>query len=173
MNNEELKLNIQAIRNGDRGAFDELYRDMQTPIFTVIFRITWNKPVSEEILQEVFIKLFLTPPEPSIKNPRAYIFQIARNLAIDSVRKQTQHIPLDEIPETSHRPIDDFLVQMDIDDAMKRLPSQECEIVTLHVVGGLTFREVADVMKIPSGTAKWKYQKAIRKLQKMITGGAL
>ena len=171
MNNEELKLNMQAIRGGDRDAFEELYRGMQTPIFTVIFRITWDRPTSEDILQEVFVKLFLSPPEPSITNPRAYIFQMARNLAIDGLRKQVQHISLDEVEDTVGQPIDDFTMRMDIDDALRKLPPQECQIVTLHVIGELKFREISELLKIPLGTVLWQYQKAINKLQKMITGG--
>ena len=172
MNNNELAQKLNAIRNGDKIAFEELYNDLRTPIFTIINRITWDRAISEDILQEVFIKLFLATPDP-LKNPRAYIFQMARNLAIDSVRKQTQNISLDVISETVHHPLDDFTLRLDIDDTLKRLSAQECEIVTLHVIGSLTFREIAEVVKIPSGTAKWKYQKAISKLQKMITGGLL
>ena len=169
MNNDELAHKLSAIRNGDTIAFEEIYKDLRTPIYTIINRITWDSAVSEDVFQEVFVKLFLSPPAP-LKNPRACIFQIARKLAIDSVRKQTPNISLDELPETAHRPLDDFHLQMDIDNALKSLPAQECEIVTLHVIGGLTFREVADVLGIPSGTAKWKYRKAIGKLQKIIQG---
>nr|AGS51625.1 RNA polymerase sigma factor [uncultured bacterium contig00017] len=173
MNKNEITSSLNAIRNGDKTAFEELYKDLQTPIFTVIYRITWDKSVSEEILQDVFFKLFLSPPGPHIKNPRAYIFQMARNLAIDSVRKQSPHLSLDEISETAHQPLDDFALRLDINDALKSLPAQECEIVTLHIIGGLKFREIASVMNIPSGTAKWKYQKAIGTLQKTIRGGLL
>jgi RNA polymerase sigma-70 factor (ECF subfamily) len=123
-------------------------------------------------LQDVFIKLFLTPPDSLISNPRAYIFQIARNLAIDSTRKQS-HISLDEISETERRQFDDYSLKMDVERALKGLPSQECQIVTLHIIGGFKFREISSIMNIPSGTAKWKYQKAIGKLQKMITGDSL
>ena len=174
MNNEELKLNMQAIRGGDRDAFEELFRGMQTPIFTVIFRITWDKPTSEEILQEVFVRLFLTPLEPSIKNPRAYIFQMARNLAIDGLRrKQTKHVSIYEYEaeDAVSQPMDDIAMRMDIDEALKKLPPQECQIVTLHIVGELKFREISEVLQVPLGTVLWKYQKAISKLQKMITGG--
>jgi len=171
VNNDELRISIQAIRGGDKSAFEELYKDMQTPIYTIIYRITWDKTMSEDILQDVFVKLFLSPPEPSVKNPRAYIFRIARNLAIDGMRKQTQHLSLDEIEDTVSQPMEDIALRTDIDDALKKLPPQECQIVTMHVIGGLKFREISEVMKIPLGTAVWKYQKAIGKLQKLITGG--
>ena len=173
MNNNELAHKLNAIRNGDKIAFEELYNDLQTPIFTIINRITWDKTISEDILQEVFIKLFLSPPDPLIKNPRAYIFQIARNLAIDSVRKHTQSISLDEISETVPYPFDDFSLRIDIDDALKSIPAQECQIVTLHVIGELKFREISEIMAIPLSTVIWKYQKAIGKLKKILSGGSL
>ena len=170
VSNDELAEKLSAIRNGDKIAFEELYMDLRTPIFTIINRITWNITVSEDLLQEFFVKLFLSPPAPH-KNPRAYVFQIARNLAIDSVRKQTHKISLDDISECTYKPLDNFQLQMDIDDALKNIPAQECEIVTLHIISGLKFREIANVLKIPSGTAKWKYHKAINRLQKLMQGG--
>lgn len=167
MTNAEIASKLEAIRDGDKAAFEELYKDMQTPIFTIIHRITRDTASSEDILQEVFVKLFLSPPAPQVKKPRAYIFQMARNLAIDSARKP-QHTPLDDIPEAAHEPMDSLAQRMDVSAAIDSLPAQEREIVTLHVIGGLKFREISEVMDIPSGTAKWKYQKAIHKLQNMI-----
>jgi len=172
VDNNELTNKLNAIRQGDKIAFEELYKDLRTPIFTIIYRITWDKTISEDILQEVFLKLFLSPPNPLIKKPRAYLFQIARNLAIDSMRAQSQHMSLDEIADTIPQPLNDLLPQTDIDDALKSLPAQECEIVTMHVIGELKFREISELMKIPLGTVLWKYQKAITKLQKIITGGS-
>ena len=77
---------------------------MKTPIFTIIFRIVWDKSMSEDILQDVF-----SPPEPSIKNLRAYIFQIAHNLAINSTKKQPQHVPLDAERWKMAAPVSDYL----------------------------------------------------------------
>jgi len=171
-NNNELAIKLKAISNGDKKAFEELYRDLNTPIFTIIYRVTWDMTMSEDILQEVFLKLFLLLPSPLIKNPRAYIFQMARNLAIDSKRKQLQNISLDEIADTLSHPIDGLSMRVDVDDALKSLPTQECEIVNLHIIGGMKFREISDLLKIPLGTVLWKYQKAIGKLQKIIIGGS-
>jgi len=77
VNNSELANTFCAIRNGDKNAFDELYQDLQTPIYTIIFRITWDKALSEDIMQNIFVKLFSSPPDSSVKNFRAYIFQMA------------------------------------------------------------------------------------------------
>ena len=72
MNNAELACRFNSIRCGDKTAFEEIYNDMKTPVYTIIFRITRDESLSEDILQEVFVKLFVSPLLPSVKNPRAY-----------------------------------------------------------------------------------------------------
>ena len=171
MNSNEIKRKLDAIRSGDNVAFEELYNDLKTPIYTIIYRITWDKLTSEDVMQEVFIKLYQSPPEPRIKNLRAYIFQMARNLAIDSTRKQKPDISLDEIADTVHLPLGDYSLRMDIEDALKTLPAQECQIVTLHIIGELKFREISEIVKIPLGTVYERYKKAISNLKKIISGG--
>lgn len=173
VNNSELADKFYAIRSGDKAAFDEIYKDLKIPIYTIIFRITWDKQTSEELLHDLFIKLFLSPPDHSVKNLRAYIFQMAHNLAVNSVKRQQRHISLDEIPEPVCQPPSDFALRMDIGNALKIIPAQECQIVTLHIIGELKFREISEIMQIPLGTVLWKYQKAIGKLQKIISGGTL
>jgi len=170
--NEVLKQHLAEIRNGDKYAFETLYSGLKTPVFTIISRVTWDRAVSEEILQDVFVKLFMSPPDPSIKNPRAYIFRMARNLAIDNMKNRKQTISIDEIHDPAHDPLNNVSTRMDINDALKSLPSLECQIVTLHIIGGLKFREIAEVMDAPLGTVLWRYQKAIGKLR-TILGGTL
>ena len=58
MNNNEIKRKLDAIRGGDNVAFEELYNDLKTPIYTIIYRITWDKSTSEDVMQEVFLKLY-------------------------------------------------------------------------------------------------------------------
>ena len=166
MNKQELRQKLLAMQNGDKIAFEEIYEQLKTPIYTIILRITQDNALSEDILQEVFHKLYRSPLKPQIENPRAYLFQMARNLAIDNVRKQQPRFAdLESIENLAYLPADDFSLRMDIDHAMKRLPLQERQIVSLHINGELKFREIANMMDIPLGTVLWKYQKAIKWLR--------
>ncbi|KPU42461.1 RNA polymerase sigma factor SigM [Oxobacter pfennigii] len=173
MTNEELQIKLAALSNGDKTAFEEIYKHLNKPMYTIILRITQDKALSEDILQEVFIKLYKSPPKPPIRKPRAYIFQIVRNLAIDSVRKRPQFADLKSIEDIVYLPTDDFSQKMDIDHAMKTLPLQECQIVSLRINGQLKFREIAGMMDIPLGTVLWKYQKAVGRLRSILSGGAI
>lgn len=166
MNKQELRQKLLAMQNGDKIAFEEIYEQLKTPIYTIILRITQDNALSEDILQEVFLKLYRSPLKPQIENPRAYLFQMARNLAIDNVRKQQPRFAdLESIENLAYLPADDFSLRMDIAHAMKRLPLQERQIVSLHINGELKFREIANMMDIPLGIVLWKYQKAIKWLR--------
>ena len=162
---------LTAVRRGDRTAYETLYESLKTPLFTIILRITHDMSLSEDILQEVFLKLYLSPPEPS-KNPRAYICRMARNLAIDSVRKRKPTVDLDEVEDFLHHPADDISLRIDLENALMKLPDRERQIVTLHINGELKFREVAEIMELPLGTVLWAYKKAIKQLQNILRGGA-
>ena len=171
VNNAELQMKFAAMCTGDKTAFEEIYNHMKTPIFTVIFRITRDKSLSEDILQEIFLKIYRSPPTSKITNPRAYIFQMTRNLAIDSVRKQLQFSSLESIENHAYLPADDLPMKMDINSAMKVLPLSESQIVSFHINGELKFREIAMIMNMPLGTVLWKYQRAIKRLKIILSGG--
>ena len=165
----ELALLLDSVRSGDKTAFAALYEKMKKPAFTVILRITRDFALSEDILQELFLKIYLSPPE-NISNPRAYIFRMARNLAVDSVRKQKTEDGLEAAEQQIWQPQEDFSTKLDIENAIMALEERERLIVTLHLNGGLKFREVAEVMELPLGTVLWAYRKAIGQLRNILGG---
>ncbi len=173
MNNEELGAQLSALRNRDMTAFEKIYAELKTPVYTIIMRIIGDDGLAEDILQEVFIKLYHSPPAADVRNPRAYIFKMARNFAIDGARKHRLDASLDELEDTVQEPERDFALRLDVEAAMRQLPSIERQIVTLHVNGGLKFREIADIVEEPLGTVLWRYQTAVSKLRKYLSGGAI
>jgi len=165
----KLKQLLDSVRSGDKAAFEVLYDDMKKPLFTIILRIVRDFALAEDILQELFIRIFLSPPESSV-NPRAYMCRMARNLAIDSLRKRKQEKGLDDAEHQMWMPQDSLETKLDINNAIMELAERERMIVTLHINGGLKFREVAETMEIPLGTVLWAYKKAIGQLRKILGG---
>ena len=160
-----------SVRGGDRAAFEALYEEMKKPLFTIILRITRDFAQSEDILQELFLKIYLAPPSPTV-DPRAYMCRMARNLAIDSARKQRPEAGLEEAEHRIWHPHDDLSSKLDIENAILTLSDRDQQIVTLHLNGGLKFREVAVILEIPLGTVLWAYRKAIGQLRNTL-GGAI
>ena len=173
MTNEQLRKCLDKVCDGDKTAFADIYNDMKTPIFTIICRITHNHEQAEDVLHDLFVKLYQSPPNLSVKNPRAWIFQMARNLAINGTRVP-RTVALDEDFENPGTSFSDTLaLNIDMERAMKSLPSDELEIVSLRIYGDLKFREISRILNIPLGTALWKYQKAIKRLRLYFNGGSI
>ena len=170
MNETDLQKAFDKIRNGDREAFTLLYSDLKQPIYTIICRIVQSRETAEDITQDVFVKLFVSPPEPSVKNLRAWIFRMARNLAIDALRQKQ---PCDPLEEHTLQTDPDPTVKLDLERAFARLTVGERQLVALHLRAGLTFREVAAIVERPLGTVLWQYRKAIEKLRNTLDGGSL
>jgi len=165
----DLQQLLTSMRQGDKAAFEALYENLKKPLYTVILRITRAPMLAEDILQDVFVKIYLEPPATTI-NPRAYLYRMAYNLAIDSLRKHRACADLEEAETTIYSKFDDSCNKIDIERAFFALTEKECSIVTLHINGALKFREVAAIMEMPLGTVLWTYQKAIRKLRNLLEG---
>lgn len=169
MDSVTLREHVEKLRAGDLEAFEVIYRELKTPVYTVLLRITRDEALSEDLLQELFLKLFQSPPPPSVKNPRAYLFQMARNLALDSLRGRQQFEELEE--SLAARTAEDLAVKLDVAAALRALPLLERQIVALHLNGGLKFRELAEMMDLPLGTVLWRYRRAIEELRRILSGG--
>ena len=171
MEDRQLSALLEQVRRGDRDAFEEMYRDMSAPIFTVLMRITRDRGLAEDTLQEFFLKMYRTPPPASVKKPRAYLFRTAENMALDALRARRQA----ESADGSARPAQggDPLRRLVVEEAFEALPPAQRRVITLHLNGGLKFREIAAVTGEPLGTVLWRYRKGIDKLRELLSGGIL
>ena len=172
MNDDRLREALSLLRRGDAAAFEQIYAELSTPLFTVLLRITRDRELSEDLLQEVFLKLYRSPPGPDVAKPRAYLFQSARNLALDALRRRSDTLDLEQISDLP-QPAEDLTRRLDLERAFAALAREERELVSLHLNGGLTFRELARITGTPLGTVLWRYRKAIGKLRILLNGGSL
>jgi len=156
-----------SIRDGDQEAFTDLYKATKNLLYTVIFHVVQDTTLTEDILQELFLKLYLSPHIPS-RNPRAYLCRMARNLAIDTLRKQKTHVALKQVEDfLSTKDIVESQA-IDIENAIQSLPERERQIIVLHIQDEFSFREIAVALEIPLGTVYWVYQKTVKQLRTML-----
>ena len=172
MNEVRLKEYFLLVRQGDKEAFAHIYNELKQPVFTIVCRIVQSKEIAEDITQDLFVKLFVSPPDSSIRNVRAWIFQMTRNLAIDALRKG-QCMDIDDVDIAEVDKLDGFLVRWDIEAAMRRLPCVEREILSLHINGELTFLEISRIVELSLPATYRKYRKAIHTLRERLGGGAI
>ena len=167
MNVTDLNECMDRVRTGDREAFSCLYDEMSRPVYTVARRIVQSREIAEDITQEVFVRLYVSPPPPSIVNPRAWIFRMARNLAIDAWRRK-QSADIEDIELTTVDHADDVAIRLDTEAAIGRLPAAERQILSLHIDGEMPFREIAPIVGLTLPAVYRRYRKAIQTLQKLL-----
>ncbi len=79
---------LQGLVEGDSLAFRQIYEDYQGRIFLFAYRLTKSKAAAEEIVQEVFVKLWERREKLNVeKNFSAYILTITKNLVLDGLRR--------------------------------------------------------------------------------------
>ena len=92
---------------------------------------------------------------------------IAKNLAINEYnrRKRLQSFDPAETPQVFGQEESNVENQMMVEEMLSSLSDLEREIVTLHVLGDLKHREIAEIVGKPLGTVTWTYQQAIKKMK--------
>ena len=169
MSEREIKLMLR-IRQGDSRAFEELYQLYRGPLATFFHRLCRNQARVDDLLQEVFLRLWKAAPryEPSAKFS-TYLFRIAHNLWINDSRKKRESTG-DQIDRPKEMPPDHSLetreTQKLIESALDRLPEGEKECIILSHYNGLKYREISEIMEIPVGTVKSRIFSGLEKLRK-------
>src|SRR5262249_21159487 len=81
---------LEQTSRGNQAAFRALYQTAAPKLFGVILRITRNRPMAEEVLQETFVKIWQKAERfsPEAGQPMAWLSAIARNRAIDRIRSE-------------------------------------------------------------------------------------
>ncbi len=160
------------LRQGDREAFTQIYTELKVPVYTIICRILLSRELAEDVTQELFLKLFISPPDSSVRNPRAFVFKMAHNLSIDALRKHSREDFVESLPITDDS-MQNMALRMDLETALLRLPDAEREIVSMHLNGALSFREIAQIMRLSIPAIYRRYRKAIKTVQDYLNGGAV
>lgn len=171
MTNNELSNRLSELKNGDKTAFEEIYRDISACAYTVAYRITGDRHLSEDILQDFFVKLYKNPPAEKLENPKAYLMRMVHNITVDYLKKQVPDSDISDNEAVVLGQTEQSDEKMDIACALKRLDSDERKIVTLHLNAGFKFREISGIISMPLGTVLWKYRRAIGKLRNYLNGG--
>ncbi len=172
---------------GDQRAFETLVQRYSTALFTFICRFLGDYDQACDILQQVFLQLYLSLPTLRTDNPlKAWLFQVARNQCRDELRrKRTMHFselewvndedevsPLttmldpDPLPEEWVERRD---LQACLQQAILTLPPKFRAVVLLRYTAQLSFAEIGQVLQMPEATAKTYVQRAKPLLRATLT----
>jgi RNA polymerase sigma-70 factor, ECF subfamily len=147
---------VKAASKGDHAAFSELVRAYQVPIWRFLRQLLGDAAAAEDVAQETFIRAYRRLSSFRHQSKfSTWLFSIARNAGIDSLRAQSRRLRLaDAARTTARRSTSGPETRVEIDLAIQTLSPKLREAFLLVEVLGLRYREAAQVMRIPEGTAK-------------------
>ena len=130
-----------------------------------------DRTLAEDITQETFIRFFESKDYHSIGKEMAYLYTIARNLCIDSFRKQKDELiedlpaKIQEMPESRDK-VESIVDRVSIEQALDRLTADEREAVVLRFSGELSVEDIAKSMDISRFAVRRRVLSALEKLRK-------
>jgi RNA polymerase sigma-70 factor (ECF subfamily) len=159
---------FRAVAAGDRGQpMRDLYGRYATRIYGLGMQLLGDRGLAEELVQETFVRLWRSAPrfDPDRGSPPAFIYAIARRLAIDLWRRPSSRpLMVDEAPPDDEQ-MDRVLIRLDVRDALDSLSDTHREVLQLAYHQHLKQTEIAERLGIPLGTVKTRSFHALRSLK--------
>lgn len=177
---------IERARSRDAGAFDELVARYAPRLYGYFYRLTGSRHAAEDLLGELFVRLVRTIGEYRHDGRfDAWLFRIATNLARDRLRRARvarevqAEAGTDECEGLLDRKADaretgplellSTAEQIDrLQRAMASLPQPEREVILLRHFSEMSFKEIAELMGTPLGTALARAHRGLARLREMM-----
>ena len=166
---------LGRVATRDRDAFQRLYDATSAKLFGVIVRILKEREISEDILQEAYVRIWDNAAkfDPDRASPITWMATIARNRAIDEARRRTPKVEADEsVLERIADPTPSPARQVEareqvrrLDACLKELEDDRASMVRLAYLDGLSRQELADRFSQPIGTVKTWLRRSVQQLQ--------
>jgi RNA polymerase sigma-70 factor (ECF subfamily) len=166
-----------APRAGDL-AFDRLYRSSRDDVYAYVASLLRDAPAAEEVTAAAFERAYRKRHrfDPERGEPRAWLFGIARNAALDELRRRGRQAELTAEPEDVDARAEEGAEHSErrlaVSAALERLEPGERELIALKFFAGLENREIARVLGIGESNAGTRLHRAMTKLREACDGNA-
>ncbi len=188
MSEEQFDTAMKQMAAGNADALRSVYEAYLKLIYAICFGVLKQKEAAEDVTSEFFIRLFKSAGSFDGRgHHKTWLATIAKNMCIDYIRKNSRtSVSLDgssDPEEDTAREMADpasfgggsveesTVNRLTIEQAMQVLTPQEKEIFDLKCAGGMTLKEIGEMLNMPQGTVAWHYRNGVTKLKEFINGG--
>lgn len=170
---------MARVKKDDTAAFELLYERYHQRLYHFILGLVKERTLAEDLFQETFLRIFRERKSYRKKSRfSTYLFTIARNLCLDTLNSwQRRHISgsdqgrIRSVPFPSKGPAE-LLEEAETTEAIKRaiegLPEDQREALLLSKYAGLSYKEIAEVLKSSPDAVKQRVYRALVFLRKRL-----
>jgi RNA polymerase sigma-70 factor (ECF subfamily) len=164
---ERLAALLVAVGAADRVAFKALYGATSRRLFGVAMMILRRRDAAEDVVQEAYVRIWTHARQydPSRGAALAWLMRVARNLAIDQVRRERRVEDIADHAETLAAPAPALTDQVDLNRALTAIRPDYRQAISLAFIDGYTHEELAERNGVPLGTAKARVRRGLDQLR--------
>lgn len=166
---------VVAIGRWRQDALAEAYRRHAGAVFGLSVRVLADRTLAEEVVQEVFLRLWDHPDRFDAERGslRSYLLAQCHGRSVDLVRSESSRRAREEREQRQRaeagydieHEVWDIVVADHVREALEQLPEGERQAIELAYFGGATYREVAVLLDQPEGTVKTRIRSGLRRLR--------
>ena len=163
---------LRKAQRGDERAFSIILRTYEQPVYNYVLRLTGDRVLSEDLTQEVFLRVYQGLPGFSLRSRfTTWLFQVTKNRVLDELRAMERRpralVALDDIQplEVVDAPIERAETIDAVWRAVEVLNPDLKMALLLRDIVGLSYTEIAETLEITLATVKWRIYKAREEVQ--------
>jgi RNA polymerase sigma-70 factor, ECF subfamily len=160
-------------------SFEQLYRSSRDDVYAYAAGLLRDRVAAEDVTATAFERAYRKRSrfDPRRGEPRAWLFGIARNAALDELRRRGRQAeltadPVDAASLADLHPAERSELRLALMSALAKLEAGERELVALKFFAGLTNAEIAQVTEISESNAGTKLHRIVNKLREACDGAA-
>lgn len=165
------------IVNGDNEAFNDLFRLRYKSLLSFAKNYLSDIYQAEEIISDVFVWLWIHRDKlESVENPDKYLFVTVKNRCLNLIRdtkhfeslENREYLHVDE-NNSPHKNLEYTELFSTLSAKVENLPTQQKQVFRMVKEGGLSTKQVAEILNLSPRTAETHLYKAVKKLEEEIT----
>lgn len=124
---------------------------------------------AEDAVQDLFVRLATSSSDlGSVTSPRSFLIRSLRNLCIDRLKRRTLSLTslTEKMDVVQENEAENEVERIKL--FMRQLPEEQAEVISMRTAQNLSFAEIAEILDIPTTTAKSRFAYGIDKLRKML-----
>lgn len=166
---------LEKARQGCPDAMGRLVECYSSRLYGFFYRLSGDRDVSEELLSELFLRLVRKIKDCDSGSFENWLFTVASNLFRDHLRKQYRSRKLIEEKtrqeeNEAQRPPEKAALEVSdrLQWALDRLDKETAELIMLRYYGDMSFKELAELKKVPIGTILSRVHRGLKKLKDLM-----